>query len=67
MIMLYRLISNTFDLKQKSNFQNLKFFDSFQNKIYKDIYDFDNEIQTLTEQKSTLEQQLESLKKELNY
>lgn len=37
-------VTNTLDLKQKSNIQNLKFFDSFQNKIYKDIYNLESDI-----------------------
>ena len=37
-------ISNTIDVKNKSNIQNLKFFDSFQNKIYKDIYNLESDI-----------------------
>lgn len=37
-------LANTLDLKQKSNIQNLKFFDSFQNKIYKDIYNLESDI-----------------------
>jgi hypothetical protein len=37
-------VANTLDLKPKSNIQNLKFFDSFQNKIYKDIYNLESDI-----------------------
>jgi len=37
-------ITNTLDSNQKSNIQKLKFFDSFQNKIYKDIYNLESDI-----------------------
>lgn len=37
-------ITNIPDANNKSNIQNLKFFDSFQNKIYKDIYNLESDI-----------------------
>jgi hypothetical protein len=35
---------NTLDYTKKSNLQNLKFFNSYQNQIFKDIYDFDSDV-----------------------
>ncbi len=37
-------ISNELDINYKSNIQQLKFFNSYQNKIFKDIYDFESDI-----------------------
>lgn len=37
-------ISNEVDTNYKSNIQQLKFFNSYQNKIFKDIYDFESDI-----------------------
>ena len=37
-------VIDTLNLNNKSNIQNLKFFNSFQNKIYKDIYNLESDI-----------------------
>jgi phage I-like protein len=37
-------ILNELDTNYKSNIQELKFFNSYQNKIFKDIYDFESDI-----------------------
>ncbi|MCT7566051.1 hypothetical protein N5T96_06825 [Aliarcobacter butzleri] len=37
-------IENSLDYSKNSNLQNIKFFNSFQNKIFKDIYDFESDI-----------------------
>ena len=37
-------IVNSLDYSQKSNIQNLKFFNSYQNKIFKDIYNLESDI-----------------------
>ena len=37
-------ISDEVDTNYKSNIQQLKFFNSYQNKIFKDIYDFESDI-----------------------
>ena len=37
-------ILNELDTNYKSNIQQLKFFNSYQNKIFKDIYDFESDI-----------------------
>ena len=37
-------ISNEVNINYKSNIQQLKFFNSYQNKIFKDIYDFESDI-----------------------
>lgn len=37
-------IENSLDYSKKSNIQSLKFFNSFQNKIYKDIYNLESDI-----------------------
>src|SRR5574344_1133133 len=37
-------IVNDLDYSKKSNIQNLKFFNSYQNKIFKDIYNLESDI-----------------------
>ena len=37
-------IVNSLDYSKKSNIQNLKFFNSYQNKIFKDIYNLESDI-----------------------
>ncbi|MCT7589033.1 hypothetical protein [Aliarcobacter butzleri] len=37
-------IVNNLDYSKKSNIQNIKFFNSFQNKIYKDIYNLESDV-----------------------